>query len=196
MKKLIYITTIIIFLLSCEQAAEEQKIIKTPEKEPEKKPEITYPIVELVECPDYIAQAALDYAILYSQAETEYSWGGQDHLRSIKIDCSGLVVNCYLYATNGTPYALPFYDAAVIHFFTQWSVPTLDPRPGDMIFTGINKDRPTHMCIYIREDEENIYFIDSNILPNENVNGVSERFYSKKDYSRFISFGRLLVTKR
>jgi hypothetical protein len=90
---------------------------------------------------------------------------------------------------------LPFYDAAVIDFFTQWSTATLSPRPGDLIFMGTNKNRPTHMCLYVREDDEYIYFIDSNTIPSINVNGVSERFYPK-NYTGFLSFGRLLILNK
>jgi hypothetical protein len=147
---------------------------------------------ELIECPGTIAEKALSYAIEYSQKDTQYEYGGQDHLRSIKIDCSGLTANCYMYATINTGYFLPFADAAVIDFYKNWTIETNNPRPGDLIFMGDNKNMPTHMSIYVKVSNENIYFIDSTFKPEEGINGVSERFY-RKDDPRFLSYGVLLL---
>jgi len=152
---------------------------------------ITTETEELVSCPDSIAKLALDYAVKYSQADTEYEYGGQDLLRAIKIDCSGLVVNCYRYSTEGTGYALPFYDAAVKDFYQNYSVKTENPRPGDLIFMG-DEDFPTHISIFVKEENGRIYFIDSTFKPEAGLNGVSERSYTKGD-PKFISFGILLL---
>lgn len=153
------------------------------------------PIIDnnLVECSEIIAKNALNYAIEYSNADTEYSWGGRDHLRSIKVDCSGLVVRCYQYAVNGTIYSLPFQDATVNTFFNYWSTKTDNPRKGDIIFMGDNINNPTHMGLFVKEENAHIYFIDSTLKQEDNINGVSVRFYPKDDI-RFLSFGRLLVT--
>ena len=148
---------------------------------------------ELIECPEAIAKKALIHAIDYSNADTEYSWSGREPLRSIKVDCSGLVVNCYKYAVNKTQYSLPFQDATVSTIFSQWSVKINSPRQGDLIFMGDNKNDPTHMSLFVKEDDAYIFFIDSTLKPEDNINGVSERFYPKDD-NRFLSFGRLLVT--
>jgi hypothetical protein len=128
----------------------------------------------------------------YSQKDTEYELGGQDLLRAIKLDCSGLIVNCYKYATDGTGYILPFTDAAVINFYKTYTIKTNVPRAGDIIFMGDNKNAPTHMSIFIRDDNEFIYFIDSTYKPEEGINGVTERFYHRED-ERFLSFGVLLL---
>jgi hypothetical protein len=146
------------------------------------------PSVELEPCPSDIAQQALEYAIEYSSADTEYEWGGQDLLRAIKIDCSGLVVNCYKYAVAGTSYELPFYDTAVINFYNEWSVPTVNPRPGDLIFMGEDSSNPTHMGLFVKKKDGNIYFIDSTLKPEDGINGVSERYYPEND-GRFLSSG-------
>ncbi|MDR1444082.1 MAG: C40 family peptidase [Treponema sp.] len=149
---------------------------------------------ELTPCPADIARQALEYAFDYSTADTEYEFGGQDSLRAIKIDCSGLAVNCYKYAVAGTDYYLPFYDAAVINFFREWSVSTIDPRPGDLIFMGDDKNSPTHMSLFVKKEGGNIRFIDSTLKPEELINGVSERHYPEND-ERFLSFGILLLKK-
>ena len=148
---------------------------------------------EFTECPETIAKKALIHAIEYSNADTEYTWGGREPLRSvIKVDCSGLVVNCYRYAVSGTPYSLPFQDATVLTFFSQWSIKTDNPKQGDLIFMGDDINNPTHMGLFFKEEDSHIYFIDSTLKPEDNINGVSERFYSKDD-SRFLSFGKVLV---
>jgi hypothetical protein len=150
--------------------------------------------IYLVECPPEIVEKALLYAIEYSQVETEYEYGGQDYLRSIKIDCSGLIVNCYNYALKGTDYILPFQDSAVINFYQKLTIKTDNPRPGDLIFMGEDRDYPTHMSIFVRKENDCIYFIDSTYKPEDGVDGVSERYYHEND-SRFLSLGILLVGK-
>jgi hypothetical protein len=142
-----------------------------------------------------VAKRSLEYAIEYSKADTEYELGGQDLLKSIKIDCSGLVVNCYKYAITGTNYSLPFNDTAVISFYREWSVPTINPRPGDLVFMGEDKNNPTHMCLFVNREEGNIFFVDATLKEEEYVNGVSERFYPENN-ERFLSFGVLLLINR
>jgi hypothetical protein len=146
----------------------------------------------LIQCPSWIADNALKYASEYSNADTQYEWGGQDKLRSIKIDCSGLVVNCYGYALTDTKYTLPFNDASVIDLYKQWSVNTVYPRPGDMIFMGDDKNNPTHISLLVKKENGYIYFVDSTLKSEDNIDGVSERFYKEED-DRFLSFGILLL---
>jgi len=151
--------------------------------------------LQLIECPKQIALNAINYAKEYVNADTQYEWGGRDPLRSIKIDCSGLILRCYEYAVNNTEYLLPFYNATVSTLFNKWSIKTDNPRAGDLIFMGDDKNDPTHISLFIRNDGMNIYFIDSTLKPEENINGVSERFYLIDD-ERFLSFGRLLIQKK
>ncbi len=147
----------------------------------------------LVEAPDDIAANALLAAIEYTEADTVYVYGGQDMLKAIKIDCSGLIVNCYKYAIEGSSYSLPFEDSAVINFYNSWTVETDSPRPGDLIFMG-ETATPTHISIFVKEESGMIYFIDSTKKPESGIDGVSERSYSSDDY-RFLSFGRLLLNR-
>jgi hypothetical protein len=150
---------------------------------------------DFVPCPAEIAKRALEYALEYSHNDTEYEWGGQEPLRSIRIDCSGLIVNCYNYAIAETMFSLPFYDAAVINFYKEWSVPTNNPRSGDLIFMGEDKNNPSHMSLFVKTEGGNIYFVDSTLKPEDGINGVSERNYPKSD-KRFLSFGVLLLCKQ
>jgi hypothetical protein len=149
----------------------------------------------LIECPSDIADKALAYAHEYVDADTEYEWGGQDLLRAIKIDCSGLVANCYSYAIAGTDYFLPFKDASVMDFYNKWTVQVDNPHPGDVIFMGDDKNNPTHMSIFEKKEKGNIYFIDSTYKPEDEIDGVTERYYSETD-NKFLSFGILLLGKK
>jgi hypothetical protein len=146
---------------------------------------------KLIECPAEIADKALYYANKYVYTDTEYEYGGQDLLRAIRIDCSGLIVNCYKYAIAETGFVLPFNDAAVIDFFKTWTVKTAEPRPGDVIFMG-DTDIPTHISIFSKIENECIYFVDATYKLEDNIDGVSERNYHMAD-NRFLSFGRLLI---
>ena len=47
---------------------------------------------------DHIRKNALEYAQEYCRVDTEYYYGGQDMIRAIRVDCSGMVINCYKYA--------------------------------------------------------------------------------------------------
>jgi hypothetical protein len=149
----------------------------------------------LIEAPDAIAADALGFAYEYVQADTEYVFGGQDPLRKIGIDCSGLIVNCYRYAVAGTAYELPFSDASTADFFSHWTRKTTNPRPGDLVFMGDDPSAPSHMALFERETEGRIYFIDSTSKPEDGVDGVTERNYASDD-ARFLSFARLLLLER
>ena len=47
-----------------------------------------------IDAPDEISERAYIFAELYEQSDTEYHLGGQDPVRAIQIDCSGLIVMC------------------------------------------------------------------------------------------------------
>lgn len=161
---------------------------------PLKQTNIPIDSISLLQAPEWLAIEALEYAKKYTIIDTEYFLGGQDWLRAIKIDCSGLVVNCYAYAVKNTQYTLPFADAAVINFYDKWTKITETPRPGDLIFMGDPTElKPTHIAIFVKEDNEFIYFIDATSKPEEGINGVTERYYPKNDL-RFKSFGAMLLS--
>ena len=116
---------------------------------------------EPVDCPEDIAARAYGFAVQYKNSDTEYAWGGQDPLRTIRIDCSGLVVRCYQYAVAGTEYDLLFADETSAGM-KQYSTETENPRAGDLIFMGDeNSDTINHIAIYARRENGRIYFIDS-----------------------------------
>jgi hypothetical protein len=152
--------------------------------------------VNKIECPKDIGEKVVEYAKMYVERDTEYEWGGQDFLEkngTIKIDCSGLIVNCFKYSVAGTRYSLFFDDAAVIDFYNMWTINVNDPRAGDLIFMGeVGNIPPSHMSIFVRMDNENIYFIDTTLKDEEGINGVNERYYIKND-PKFISFARLIM---
>jgi len=105
------------------------------------------------------------------------------------ISACDIVVNPYEEAVIGTPYALPFYDAAVVNFLNTYTTPIETPEPGDLIFMG--EDSVTHIAIYEKTAGDSIVFIDA----FETDGNVQERSYDK-DNPKFKSFGRLLVVSR
>lgn len=62
-----------------------------------------------------------------------------------------------------------------------------------------NNDMPTHIGIYIKTIDNNIYFIDATQKKDEHgniiIDGVSERFYSKYD-KRFKRFAKMKLKKK
>ncbi|GMO37376.1 MAG: hypothetical protein Ta2B_17050 [Termitinemataceae bacterium] len=101
-----------------------------------------------IECPKAIGEKVVYYAKQYVEKDTEYEWGGQDFLEKdgiIKMDCSGLIVNCVKYAIADAKYSLLFEDAAVINFYTEWTNKITNPRTGDLIFMGEDKIYPQHI---------------------------------------------------
>lgn len=151
-----------------------------------------------------IGSKVVSYAYKYVNANTKYVWGGRDPLHKgiVNIDCSGLVVQCYRYAiADNIKYDLLFCDANVRDMFKYYSVFTDTLSEGDIIFMGEedNNDTPTHIGIYIKTIDNNIYFIDATQKKDEDgniiINGVSERFYNKYD-KRFKRFAKMKLKKK
>ncbi len=152
-----------------------------------------------LDAPEEIRARALEFAGLYAQSETEYEMGGQDPLRVVRIDCSGLVVMCYKYALVDTGYGLPFEDASAAAMYDLYSRNTDSPVAGDLIFMGAPESADiTHITLFQEKKDGIIYFIDSTKKPAEGdypeVNGVSERHYPEGD-PHFKSFGVMQVVR-
>ena len=152
-------------------------------------------------CPEEIRQKAYEYAVEYKALDTEYEWGGQDPLpRTIKLDCSGLVVRCYQYALEDTEYELPFYDASSTAMYTDYSYKIDNPKQGDLIFLGeLETEKVTHIGIFDRIENGKYYFIDCSNLPD--INKVSERCYSYNpkeslDNQKIKGFGIMYVVRK
>lgn len=135
---------------------------------------------------DEIRLKALEYAKMYCEADTKYVSGGQDFIRVIKVDCSGMVINCYEYAVKKSIYKLPFSDATANNIYTQYSTHTNNPKPGDLIFLDYSSGAGIdHIGIFVKQEAGKIYFIDA----TEDYN-VSQRSYSSTD-SKIVGFGKM-----
>lgn len=110
-----------------------------------------------VEASEEIRKKAYEIAEFYMGME--YEWGGQTHWSEKGVDCSGLVVNCYEEAVAGTPYVLPYSDAAVVNFLESYTVSVDTPERGDLVFMG--DDSITHIAIVDKIVDGEIYFIDA-----------------------------------
>lgn len=131
-----------------------------PSQEPENnsKPTVT-PDSDSIE---QIQSRALEYAKRYCEVDTQYSWGGKDKIKALKVDCSGMVINCYEHAVEGTKYKLPFIDTTAANLHSTFSIHTTTPQPGDMIFMGdANSSKISHIGIFVKKSGNTIYFIDA-----------------------------------
>ena len=147
----------------------------------------------VVDCPMEIAARAFRFAELYEDSDTIYELGGQSPVRSIAIDCSGLVIMCYKYAMVDTKYSLLLPDMSANYMYENVAsiVPLEKMRKGDLIFMGeADSPKVTHIALFDCKEDGNVYFIDSTEKEEENkkINGVSRRFY-KSDDKRFKAFG-------
>lgn len=134
-----------------------------------------------------IKERVVYYATLYRDSDTEYKYGGQDPLRSIKVDCSGLIIRCYQYALEGTEYELLRNDMSSSYIYESASNYVTEPEPGDLVFMGdANSSKINHIGIFTKKIGNTIYFIDS----TEYAHGVSERSYDINN-SKIKSFGEM-----
>lgn len=152
--------------------------------------------VRKLEAPVKVRDRALEYAREYMKLSADYEWGGQDPLppRTIVVDCSGLVIRCYQYACEDFGYRLLFNDTTsygLLNYTIPLSQNTL--TPGDLLFMG-DGGVVSHVAMFVDKDDKNITFIDSTYKQEEGINGVSERYYAKDD-PRFISYGRMVISR-
>ncbi len=149
-----------------------------------------------VDCPAVIAAQAFAFAVQYRDAETEYAWGAQDALRAaLRLDCSGLVVRCYGYAVEDSPYCLLFDDASSADLYADYARLV---ALGDLLFMGEpGTDRVTHIALFDRAESGNIFFIDATRKDTDgdgidDINGVTARHYAAGD-ERIKAFGIMQV---
>ena len=138
----------------------------------------------------------VEEALVYTGIPTYYATGGQDMARGIKrIDCSGLVINCYKNALKGTDYTLPFNDTTAYNLFAQYSTPTDNPEPGDLIFMSYDS-YVDHVGIFTEIRGNEIYFIDATLNQyNKSGQSVNVRHYPIGDY-RVSGFGKMTIVER
>jgi hypothetical protein len=157
---------------------------------------LLFPIVFLYSCeifhtplqcelaPESVRTAAFAYAQKYAELGAVYEWGGQDPLpKTIKVDCSGLVVRCYQYACSDFGYSLPFTDMNAAGMERYCNI--VSPEIGDLIFMGDN-NIISHVAIFEKFESEKVYFIDSTSITGV----VSERNYPITS-SKIIKYGRI-----
>ena len=151
----------------------------------------------VINCPAEIAAKAFKYAQQYEKADTVYKMGGQDSLRAIAVDCSGLVVMCYRYALEGSEYSLLLSDMSSSYMCNNASthIDYTQLRQGDLIFMGDKGESKNvnHVAIFDCIKDGRIYFIDA--TDKSGLNGVGRRSYPKND-SHFKYFGVMKLKAR
>ena len=183
------ITVLSFFLISCNNGTEDNTTFTE------------------IDVPDEISERAYSFAELYEQSDTEYHLGGQDPVRAIQIDCSGLIVMCYKYALVDTKYQLLVSDMSANYMYTNASthIDKVDLKKGNLIFMGptheddkdADENEISHIALFEKTENGRIYFIDSTKKDTDgdginDIDGVSYRDYPE-DASRFKAFGRMRV---
>ena len=180
--RILVIAVFSIFLFSCNNGTDDKTSITE------------------IDVPDEISERAYSFAELYEQSDTEYHLGGQDPVRAIQIDCSGLIVMCYKYALVDTKYQLLVSDMSANYMYTNASthIDKADLKKGNLIFMGeAGSNSVTHIALFEKIENGRIYFIDSTQKDTNgdginDIDGVSYRDYPEDD-SRFKAFGRMRV---
>ncbi len=189
MRRFIFGLLISLCLCGCFTGTPDVELeLNGPKDKPTNKPYAE----NVIDCPEEIANSAFEFAELYEKEDTVYVWGGQDPLRAIRLDCSGLVVMCYTYALENTDYKLLLPDMASSYMCENASTHVLleDMRHGDLLFMGDKGDTKTvnHIAIFDCVKNGRIYFIDC----TNSVNKVSRRSYPVND-THFKYFGMMRV---
>jgi len=149
-----------------------------------------------IDAPAEIAERAYHFAELYEQSDTVYHLGGQDPVRAIKVDCSGLIIMCYKYALVDTKYQLLVSDMTANYMYQNASthIDKTYLKKGNLIFMG-ESDSPsvTHIALFEKNQNGIIYFIDSTQKDTDgdgvyDIDGVTYRQYPEND-NRFKAFG-------
>ena len=141
------------------------------------------PGYEIIEAPADIRLSVWEEAQLY--LGMEYEWGGQDTPKGI--DCSGLVVNCYAAAVDGTGYRLLFDDTTAKNLSEQYTTPMEAPETGDLVFMG-EDDTVSHVAILEKTEEGMIWFIDAS-----SVSGYVEYRSYETENPKILGYGRILI---
>ena len=199
MRRLIFFILVSLCLCSCEIILSID--IESPETSENKSAtseNIPNPTEKnIINCPSEIAASAFEFAQKYEKADTVYRLGGQDSLRAIAVDCSGLVVMCYRYALEGTDYSMLLSDMSSSYMYNNASthIDYTQLRQGDLIFMGARGESKTvtHVAIFDCIKDGRIYFIDA--TDKSGLNGVGRRSYPIKD-SRFKYFGVMKLKAR
>ena len=187
--RVLVITVLSLFLISCNNGTED----KTSFTE--------------IDAPAEISERAYSFAELYEQSDTEYHLGGQDPVRAIQIDCSGLIVMCYKYALVDTKYQLLVSDMTANYMYTNASthIDKADLKKGNLIFMGptheddkdADENEISHIALFDRTENGRLYFIDSTKKDTDgdgivDIDGVTYRNYPEND-KHFKAFGRMRV---
>lgn len=114
-------------------------------------------------------------------------WYGPRHIgNSGGVDCSGLVINVYRFATGKTGQLLPFEDATVATLHMRWTKAVTTPERGDLIFMG--EESVDHVAIFDHEESGMVYFTDA-----YSVDGMVERRSYPLNSPKLMGYARMLV---
>lgn len=106
-------------------------------------------------------------AVAKCYIEVPYEWGGQSFWwqEGASVDCSGFVINVYKEALQDSGWSLGFDDTTADGLFRQYTRPTDNPLPGDLVFFSGEDGRMVHVAIYLAREGEELVIIDASSLP-------------------------------
>lgn len=153
--------------------------------------------IEQVTVLDEIRLKAYYAAEFYLAGGMKYELGGDDEIyvppySTRGIDCSGLAINVYKFAVEGSNYSMPFTDATADTIYHNYSIDIDTPQKGDLIFWTDDSDHAYHIAVFEKIESSRYYFIESNILTEYTVDGVGKRSMSV-DTTYDISVKRFVV---
>ena len=136
-----------------------------------------------------------------SREGTVYAYGNSGLDNPNWFDCSGFVIRCYADAVNKTKYR-PSYKShrpTAKQLKTTYSVPTNDPRPGDLVFFNFaGGEEVNHVGIFVSYSNDRIAWIDASDWSGyKKVVDIRKRYLSDlKKANKFKGYGALQFVKK
>lgn len=135
------------------------------------------------------------FAVAQCYIGVPYEWGGQSFRwqEDATVDCSGFVINVYKEALLDSGWSLGFDDTTADGLFRQYTRPTDDPLPGDLLFFSGEEGRIVHVAIYLAREGRELVIIDASSLPETSRVMVRRIPCDRKDLA---GFGVMMLTRK
>lgn len=135
------------------------------------------------------------FAVAQCYIGVPYEWGGQSFWweEDATVDCSGFVINVYKEALLDSGWRLGFDDTTADGLSRQYTRPTDDPLPGDLLFFSGEEGRIVHVAIYLAREGRELVIIDASSLPETSRVMVRRIPCDRKDLA---GFGVMKLTRK
>ena len=147
---------------------------------------------------DKIKSKVVDRARYYVRQSTIYQESATGN-RAIPFDCSGLVYKCYEEALIGSNYRASYtVRPTAITLQNDYSTPTNNPKPGDLVFFNFLGGKTNHVGIVVSLKNDRLTWIDASDY-KEYSKVVDERTRSLselKAQNKFKGFGKMDLIRK